>query len=282
MAFTKCKKCGETKADEEFWWGSQADGYKVSMCKDCRDAYARKQKEKKETEKEVRRAKAIACRAKARAYARKQKEKKETEKESPEVRRAKAIACRAKARAKARRRYQANREEILAYARQYRQDNKEAVAAKQRQYSQTPEAKAVRNARSRAQYATAEGKVYKAAKRLHREFFLGLLTGDRVARGEKLAGCSREQYRNHIASQFKKGMSYDNYGDWQINHIVPKRAFYGELKDYLAVFYWYGNAQPLWKAEEIANGAQYTDEAKQSLISRYESWKAAGSPPPGL
>jgi hypothetical protein len=253
MAFTKCKKCGETKADEEFWWGSQADGYKVSMCKDCRDAYARKQKEKKETEKE-----------------------------SPEVRRAKAIACRAKARAKARRRYQANREEILAYARQYRQDNKEAVAAKQRQYRQTPEAKAVRNARSRAQYATAEGKVYEAAKRLHREFFLGLLTGDRVARGEKLAGCSREQYRNHIASQFKKGMSYDNYGDWQINHIVPKRAFYGELKDYLAVFYWYGNAQPLWKAEEIANGAQYTDEAKQSLISRYESWKAAGSPPPGL
>jgi len=181
-----------------------------------------------------------------------------------------ALAAKARAKAKT--------PEAKARAKQYYEDNKEAIAAK----AKTPEARARNNAYMRSRNATPEGKLERAANNLHRQFFLGLLTGDRVARGEKLVGCSREQYRNHIASQLKRGMSYDNYGDWELDHIVPKRAFKGELGANLAVVYWYGNVQPLWKAENISKGGKYTDEAKQSLISIYESWKAAGSPPPGL
>ena len=30
-------------------------------------------------------------------------------------------------------------------------------------------------------------------------------------------------FRAHLESQFKKGMSWDNYGDWHIDHRVPLR-----------------------------------------------------------
>ena len=185
-----------------------------------------------------------------------------------------------------------NKEAIAAKKQQYQKDNKEAIAAKQKQYRednretpaakrQTPEARAVRNAARNAHRSTPEGKVKQAAGHLHRSFYLGDLGAFRLAQAEARVGCTRQEYRDYIASQFKSGMSHGNT-DWEIDHIVPKKAFKGELEANLQVVYWYGNVQPLWKAENYAKGGKFTAEAKQSLITRYNAWKAAGSPPPGI
>ena len=34
-------------------------------------------------------------------------------------------------------------------------------------------------------------------------------------------GCTIEELRQHIESQFKEGMSWNNYGKWHIDHIIP-------------------------------------------------------------
>jgi hypothetical protein len=38
----------------------------------------------------------------------------------------------------------------------------------------------------------------------------------------RAVGYSREQLRMHIEAQFSEGMSWANYGEWHIDHIVPK------------------------------------------------------------
>ena len=171
-----------------------------------------------------------------------------------------------------------NREAIAAQQKQYRQDNKEAIAAKK----QTPEARARSNAAQNARRSTPEGKVNDEASKLHRSFYLGDLGAVRLAQAEARVGCTRQEYRDYVASQFKSGMSHSNYPNWEIDHIVPKKAFKGELEANLQVVYWYGNVQPLWKAENKSKNCKYTAEAKQSLITRFDMWKAAGSPPPGI
>ena len=196
-----------------------------------------------------------------------------------------------------------NKEAISAQKKQYQKDNKEAISAKKQQYyadnqeaakqwradnrerlaakARTPEARAVRNAAQHARRSTPEGKVKQAAGHLHRSFYLGDLGAVRLRKAENLVGCTRQEYRDYIASQFKSGMSHGNT-DWEIDHIVPKKAFKGELEANLEIIFWYGNVQPLWKAENKSKNCKYTAEAKQSLITRFDIWKARGSPPPGI
>ena len=80
-----------------------------------------------------------------------------------------------------------------------------------------------RNARN----ATPEGKLLKKTIGLHRMFYKGVKLGPvTTQRGEALVGCTRQQYRDLLASQFKPGMTHENNGHgsdkWQIDHIIPK------------------------------------------------------------
>lgn len=57
-------------------------------------------------------------------------------------------------------------------------------------------------------------------------------------------GCSREELRSHIEKQFQPGMTWDNYGEWEIDHIIPVSS--GKTLEELIKLNHYTNLQPLW------------------------------------
>ena len=120
--------------------------------------------------------------------------------------------------------YQTNREAALAQQRQYREDNREAVLAHQR----TPEARALRNASRNARNATPEGKLLKKSRKSPPQVLQRhkARACDSPSGAEALVGCTRQQYRDLLASQFKPGMTHENNGHgsdkWQIDHIIPQ------------------------------------------------------------
>ena len=69
---------------------------------------------------------------------------------------------------------------------------------------------------------------------------------------ESLLGCNFEQAKIHIESQFQSGMSWDNYGDWHIDHRLPCASFDLSNPDEQKVCFHYTNLQPLWATTEIA------------------------------
>jgi hypothetical protein len=40
-----------------------------------------------------------------------------------------------------------------------------------------------------------------------------------------ILGYSAVQLKHHIESQFKEGMTWDNFGEWEIDHIRPLTSF---------------------------------------------------------
>lgn len=72
-------------------------------------------------------------------------------------------------------------------------------------------------------------------------------------------GCTRDELIAHIENQFKDGMSWDNYGEWHIDHIIPlasaKSHCINEMIENIKALNHYSNLQPLWAAENIAKGA---------------------------
>ena len=86
-------------------------------------------------------------------------------------------------------------------------------------------------------------------------------TGSKLAKAMRGGdGCTRKvggvdytvsELRRHIENQFKPGMSWANYGEWEIDHIIPKSAFnYKSEQDAQFKQCWaLNNIQPLWVAE---------------------------------
>jgi hypothetical protein len=70
-------------------------------------------------------------------------------------------------------------------------------------------------------------------------------------------GYSIEELKSHLENKFKEGMSFDNYGEWHIDHITPKSWFNCENEDELINCWSLENLQPLWAEENCSKGNRY-------------------------
>jgi hypothetical protein len=74
-----------------------------------------------------------------------------------------------------------------------------------------------------------------------------------------LLGCSLEEARKHLESQFKEGMTWENHGNkgWHIDHIRPCASFdLTDIEQQRDCFN-YKNLQPLWWNENLSKGDKW-------------------------
>jgi hypothetical protein len=78
-----------------------------------------------------------------------------------------------------------------------------------------------------------------------------LVRGQKSDKTFNLIGCNAEEFKKHIESQFLEGMSWDNYGEWHIDHIVE--CFRFDLTDFenQKKCFHYTNQRPLWKKDNL-------------------------------
>ncbi len=67
-------------------------------------------------------------------------------------------------------------------------------------------------------------------------------------------GCTVHEARLYIESKFKSGMSWDNYGEWHIDHINPLVSFDVTKMDQRLEAFHFTNLQPLWAEENQKKG----------------------------
>lgn len=96
--------------------------------------------------------------------------------------------------------------------------------------------------------------------RLMRNWVFRMVRMGMVKRGRtrEIIGCSAEELRAHIASQFKPGMTWDNHGvhGWHIDHIRPLSSFDLTDQDQLKQATHYTNLAPLWAYDNLIKGAK--------------------------
>jgi len=73
--------------------------------------------------------------------------------------------------------------------------------------------------------------------------------GNKSAKSIELFGASPLQIKAHLESQFTEGMSWDNYGEWHIDHIIPCAFFDMTKPSHQKVCFNWQNLQPLWAEE---------------------------------
>ena len=65
----------------------------------------------------------------------------------------------------------------------------------------------------------------------------------------KIIGCTNNELREHLERQFLKGMSWDNFGDWHIDHIVPISSAKNEYE--VISMNHFTNLRPMWARENL-------------------------------
>ena len=89
----------------------------------------------------------------------------------------------------------------------------------------------------------------------------GALRAGKAGRSwEAIAGYGLSKLREHIERQFARGMSWDNYGDWHIDHVLPVSSFTFETvadPEFRAAWA-LTNLRPLWAPANMSKGARRT------------------------
>lgn len=69
-----------------------------------------------------------------------------------------------------------------------------------------------------------------------------------------ILGCSIDFFKEFIFSKFKKDMTFENYGKWHLDHIIPLAS--AKTTEEVVKLCHYTNFQPLWKTENLKKGSK--------------------------
>lgn len=70
----------------------------------------------------------------------------------------------------------------------------------------------------------------------------------------ELVGCSPQELKIHLEQKFIYGMSWDNQGEWHIDHIIPLSS--AETEEELYKLCHFTNLQPMWALDNIKKGSK--------------------------
>lgn len=134
-----------------------------------------------------------------------------------------------------------NKEKYQLYDVQYYKENKAHIKENVRAY-RLERAQNDINFRLLCRYRT---RIYKALKGICKQ------------ETRKLIGCSIEDLKTHLKKQFTAGMTWENYGEWHVDHIRPCSTYdFNNAEDQVECFN-YKNLQPLWALDNLRKSDKF-------------------------
>ena len=209
-----CVSCNKEKAFIDFSNNNASPDGKHSYCKECSNQKNKEWREKnseknKQTIKKWKEANAD----KIREYKRKRKP---TEKEKDGKKRW----------------TEKNAEKLKEYQRQYKKKNQKRLNELEQKRKQVdPVYRIVCSIRSRVSALCKS------------------ISEERNLSATKSIGLNRDEFKKYIESKFQEGMTWENYGEWHIDHIKPLST--ATTEEQVMELNHYTNLQPLWAIENL-------------------------------
>jgi hypothetical protein len=136
--------------------------------------------------------------------------------------------------------FEQNKDHRKKYMDEYREKNKDKIREIKRNYEKTRKAndplyKLVANFRTAIWTVLKENKM------------------DKYGHYFEILQYSPDELATHLENQFSEGMSWENYGEWHVDHRTPITAFnFQEIGDNEFMRCWsLENLQPMWAEENI-------------------------------
>ena len=183
--------------------------------------------------------------------------------------------------------YEENKDIILEVNRKYREGNKNSISEQQRKWYEENKSKIKENRkeynknnkeeikiRTRKYYEVNREKIYKSRK-IYRDlkfktdnlYKLTEITRNLIrisiknngfskkSRTYEILGISYEEFKIYIENQFLEGMTWENHGEWHLDHKTP--VSWGKTEEEIIELNYYINFQPMWAFDNLSKGNRY-------------------------
>lgn len=142
-----------------------------------------------------------------------------------------------------------NKDKLYKYQKEYREKNRERLNEQNKKYrNETSESR--REYKRNWQRNNRKKKPWYYAHRDILTRTIKNLLMEKKGNTEEELGYSCLELKEHIESLFIEGMSWDNYGEWHIDHIKPLSKF--NNNDDIKVINGLENLQPLWAKDNLS------------------------------
>lgn len=147
---------------------------------------------------------------------------------------------------------------VKSYQKKYVSKNREKINKKHSAYKKEWYLKHANRLRKNQIERRKNEPMYKLKCRLRSRIFSAFKRRNYVKNGttELMLGVPYEIVKKHIERKFKKDMTWNNYGKWQIDHVIPLISANTEQE--LEKLCHYTNLQPLWAFDNIGKGSKIT------------------------
>jgi hypothetical protein len=103
--------------------------------------------------------------------------------------------------------------------------------------------------------------IFKISSDLRSRFYYTIKKRKKSKEIFNLLGCTIEQLKQYLETQFKPEMNWENHGIiWEIDHIIPVSNFNLNKHEEQQKCFYYTNLQPLFKTTKIAEALGYKNE----------------------
>lgn len=155
--------------------------------------------------------------------------------------------------------YYEHRNELKVKSKEYYEEHRDEILEKSREYYKVEENKAKKN-----EYM----KIY-LRKRKEEDILFNLISSIRSlihssiknqgyskdSKTYEILGCSYIELKEYLENKFLEGMTWENKGEWHIDHIKPTSIAKTEEEVY--ELNKYTNLQPLWAIDNIRKGNKF-------------------------
>mgnify|MGYP000238434537 FL=1 len=150
---------------------------------------------------------------------------------------------------------QKNKAKIAEYQKEYAKKNQKTLQENKRRHYLKHKDKIIKRVNSwhNKNYANDESYKLKCIIRRNSYRVADAVKYDKTMKSLDYLGCSLEEFKAHIESQWQDGMTWDNYAHdgWHIDHIVPLDWYIKNSDDSWQANH-YTNLRPLWAKENLS------------------------------
>ena len=135
------------------------------------------------------------------------------------------------------------------YNKKYREKNKEKI----KKYQKRWRIKNKQRIREYERIRKTKDLPFKLMHILRNRIYMALKNNSKKSSTIELLDCTIQELRNYLQKQFKKGMTWNNWGikGWHIDHIKPCYQFDLTKAEEQCKCFHYTNLQPLWAKENL-------------------------------
>jgi hypothetical protein len=132
-----------------------------------------------------------------------------------------------------------NRDEYNTRVREWRAANKDRINA---------------DKRTREKERRDMDPMYRLRHNLSTRLYMAV--SKKVGNTFELVGCSKDDLVTFLEAEFEEGMSWDNYGEWHVDHVKPCCSFNLEVPEEQKKCFHWTNLQPLWARDNLSKGGK--------------------------